>query len=247
MSALDDIRSSADTAHEVLGDADTEVRRAREAAEELSGSASAHGWDGLARAMDEVWDHFTDAESALATAHEGTEGGMTQLAAVTDELSSDEVAALFVVVAERFRTSCAAVGTATGQVTEGRDAAAHADAVALVDQAEVAEDALAEAAAALGSVVTAVEAEEPAARAWGAGGTARGAATPKPIDVPEASRARHSHRTRRGCRGANLHRRIRRGSLRRRSPHLLGGGRRARAPRRHEDAEQPVAQLGRDP
>jgi hypothetical protein len=181
MSELDDIRSSAESAHESLDEARASAKHAADEASDLEQRAADHGWDGVAQGMASANESLEAAASAVDAAMVATTEGVSQLAEITAEMSSDEVARRLAASGQRFSSARTTAAQAVNSLDNARTLAQQADALTLLQLLDHAEDNLDAGRDALEAAVTAATSEQSEATAWGKDHqSAVGASTSRP-------------------------------------------------------------------
>jgi hypothetical protein len=167
MSVLDDIRSHAEAADGSFDEAKTLVKQASDEASDLAESAAGHGWAGVAQAMSSAQETLAEAAGVIDGAMTATSEGISQLAEITEEMSSDEVAHRLAGIGQRFETARSAASQALESLEEARTSAEQADAENLAHLVDSAEENLTTGRETLASAVTDTESEQSEATTWG--------------------------------------------------------------------------------
>ena len=167
MSRLDDIRFHAHAAGESLDEAWGVVNRASDEAGDLAETAAGHGWAGLARGMNDVQETLQEVASTIDGAIKATADSVPPLSELTDEKSSDEVAATLRRIGAQFDVGRAAVSRSMERLGDARSSADLTDAESLGLLIGSAQDHLGVGGRALDAATTAVEAEQSDAATWG--------------------------------------------------------------------------------
>ena len=186
MGVLEEIGSKATNAADALREAQTLVEAASQISLDLEQSAAAHGWSGIAEAMNaaqEATDHTLTAIDSSLTA---TTEGLTALAVITQDLSKTEVAGKLANIQDRFKSAQDAALAAGNALDDAKTGAQQTDAQQLLDLLDSAEAHLDEARRVLESATEDAATEQSAAEAWGKG-TGRDAAAGAPS--PPSARA----------------------------------------------------------
>jgi hypothetical protein len=171
MSALDDIREHGRSAHSSLDSAATSAGDAATEAETLADVASRHGWQGAASAVSSAKETLDLVVSVVDGAMKETTSGLTILAAITERMSSNEVALL---LGASFATAHAEAGGALETLEDARTAAESADAHTVVTLIGDATACLEVGRVSLDSAEKGTRSEEALANDWGDGGGAAG-------------------------------------------------------------------------
>jgi hypothetical protein len=168
MSALDDIKEQARTA---LGSLDEAARSAGEAsadAESLAEDAARRGWQAVASTMSSVRETLDLVVSAIDDAMKTTSSGQAVLGAITEQMSSNEVAVLLGQAAEAYATARSEAGVATETLSEVRADADGAGAETTSSLIRDAESHLSTGREALKTATDGTQSEEALANDWGA-------------------------------------------------------------------------------
>jgi hypothetical protein len=169
MGVLDEIRANIESARISLDEAGTAAERASAEADQLTDSAAAHGWVGVAEAMDGVHGALEAAASAIHAALRGTTAGIGKLPDVSEERSSDEVAAHLAAIAAELDTSRRDAALAIESLGDARTGAQDADAGSVMGLVDAVEEHVSEAQEKLHTALAATESGQAKALAWGAG------------------------------------------------------------------------------
>lgn len=186
MTRLDDITSSAHAAHTSLNEVTSRARRAVDQADGLQERAAAHGWDGLAEAMSSASEALAAVAVTTGDAVEATREGAAKLAEITDEPSSDEVAARLKTADHLFTTAASLGKRASSLLDDAVTAAEQSDARVLSEHVADIQAGIDAGLAALASAVKNLESERADAAGWGGGGGATADRSPGGPGRPSA-------------------------------------------------------------
>lgn len=150
MTALDDLRASADTTRDVTTGAGEQVRAAFATADQLYRDVVSLGLEGIAATVQQAQDHLEAAASGLTTASDAAHAASTGLREVTEQTERAEALERLGTVRDQLDQAAVAVDAATGNLEEAFGYALHADVGDLAAVISAACDALSVAGLAVG-------------------------------------------------------------------------------------------------
>jgi hypothetical protein len=157
-----------DAVQAAIADSKTQAGQALSCAEDLAGSAAAHGWEGVAASTREACDALEEVSASLDTAEQATEAAVNVLNGITDQMSSGEVAQVLATTGGELDQAGTALAAATDSVDEAWQAAQRAgEPSELMDLLQGLRDSLDQTRRGLEDIKGKIDTERQEAYAWG--------------------------------------------------------------------------------
>jgi hypothetical protein len=168
MNAVDDLQGTAEGVRASLEEVRSFVGQACDEAIDLEQSAAAHGWTGIAERMSSTKDILESAASVTEVASGAIAEGITQLATITDGVSTLEVARRFQEIGRLFESAMTGSVAAAGSLDDARASAGETGAHTLSELISSAEDNVQAAQEPLAEVIAGIQLEHSRAEEFGA-------------------------------------------------------------------------------